>query len=109
MFSWTLADYLLSTALRIHPVLPCNSRIAARDTILPTGGGPDGRSPVFVAEGTMIAYHVTALHRRKDLWGEDANEYRPERWKDEKLSWVRPNFPRTRPPKFCLLCDADRY
>lgn len=36
----------------------------------------------------MIAYHVTALHRRKDIWGEDAEEYRPERWQDEKSSWV---------------------
>ena len=37
----------------------------------------------------MVAYHVTALHRREDLWGPDADEYRPERWTDEIFSWVR--------------------
>lgn len=78
-----------SLALRTHPVLPCNSRVAATDTVLPVGGGTDGLSPIFVAKGTMIAYHVSALHRRKDLWGPDADEYRPERWVDEKFSWVR--------------------
>ena len=83
---------LLYLALRIHPVLPCNSRIAARDTVIPAGSGPDGRCPVFVQKGTMIAYYVTALHRRKDLWGEDADEYCPERWKDGKLSWVSEKF-----------------
>lgn len=36
----------------------------------------------------MVAYHVTALHRRKDLWGEDAYEFKPERWEKETVSWV---------------------
>lgn len=65
---------------RLYPVLPSNSRIALHDTVLPTGGGTDGRSTVFVAKGTMVAFSATALHRRKDLWGDDADMFRPERW-----------------------------
>ena len=65
---------------RLYPVLPSNSRVAYQDTVLPTGGGPDGKAPVFVAKGTMVAFSITALHRRKDIWGEDASLFRPERW-----------------------------
>ena len=83
---------VLSIALRLDPPVPSNSRIASKDTVLPLGGGPDGLSPVFVRKGTMIAYHVTAMHRRKDIWGEDACEFKPERWEKETTSWVRDFF-----------------
>lgn len=40
----------------------------------------------------MIAYGIAALHRRKDLWGEDADDFRPERWANEKSSSVSSAF-----------------
>jgi cytochrome P450 len=65
-----------------------NQRAALRTTILPTGGGPDGKSPVLVRKGQSLAYSVYSLHRRADLYGEDAEEFRPERW-DEDLGLYR--------------------
>lgn len=38
--------------------------------------------------GTLVVFHYFALHQRKDLWGPDAGEFRPERWQNEKTSWV---------------------
>lgn len=77
-------------ALRLHPPLPHHARVALKDTILPLGGGPQALSPVFVPANTAVNVDVAALHRRKDLWGEDAAEFRPERWTDgEKGGWVR--------------------
>lgn len=76
-------------ALRLYPPLPHNARVAVQDTILPTGGGTDGHAPIFVPAGTKIEFHASALHRRKDLWGEDAEDYRPERWENDITSWVR--------------------
>lgn len=34
-------------------------------------------------------FHTFALHKLQDLWGEDADDLRPERWQDEKATWVR--------------------
>jgi cytochrome P450 len=68
-------------------VVPGNSRTAIVDTTLPVGGGADGKSPVFVKAGQQVNYQVYVMHRRKDLYGEDAMEFKPERW--EKL---RPRY-----------------
>lgn len=73
-------DALTEIALRLHPVVPRNERIALRDTVLPVGGGSDGLSPVFVAKGTIVGYNVYAMHRRKDFYGADADDFIPERW-----------------------------
>lgn len=75
-------------ALRLFPSVSVNQRAALRTTILPTGGGPDGKSPVLVRKGKSLAYSVYSLHRRADLYGEDAEEFRPERW-DEDLGLYR--------------------
>ena len=77
-------------ALRLYPIVQGSSRVALKDIVLPKGGGDDAKSPIFVAAGTLVIFHFVSLHRRKDLWGDDADEFRPERWQDEKASWVDP-------------------
>jgi len=67
----------------LYPVVPGNGRTALVDTTLPVGGGPDGKSPIFIKAGQQVNYQVYVMHRRKDLFGEDASEFKPERW--EKL------------------------
>ncbi|KAI4271167.1 MAG: hypothetical protein LQ337_006202 [Flavoplaca oasis] len=75
---------VLNESLRLHPAVPSNVRQAVTDTMLPVGGGNDGKSPVFVPQGTQVAYGVYAMHRRTDLYGEDAEDFKPERWLDEE-------------------------
>ena len=75
-------------ALRLYPAVPLNSRMAIRDTVLPIGGGEDGQSPLFVPAKTLCSYSVYSMHRRKDLYGEDADEFRPERWDTLRPGWV---------------------
>ncbi|TLD30129.1 cytochrome P450 alkane hydroxylase-like protein [Venturia nashicola] len=74
---------VLNETLRLYPSVPVNTRTAIDDTILPTGGGPDRKSPVFIPKGSAIAYSVYSLHRRADLYGMDAEIFRPERWDEE--------------------------
>ncbi len=64
-------------------------RTALRDTILPVGGGNNGGSPLFVEKGVVVALNLWALHHDKSIWGEDVNEFKPQRWDDKnpKLTW----------------------
>ena len=55
-------------------------RQATKTTVLPVGGGPDGSSAILVRKGEAVSYSVYAMHRRKDLYGEDADRFRPDRW-----------------------------
>lgn len=71
---------VINETLRVNPTVPRNMRTATRDTQLPRGGGPNGDEPVFVAKGMPIVYSVYELHRQPELWGEDCDEFRPERW-----------------------------
>lgn len=54
----------------------------------PGGGGPDGSAPIFVPKGKTVSFALHLLHRRKDLWGPDANHFRPERWENRKMEWL---------------------
>ena len=73
---------VLNESLRLYPTVPAMGRMAGEDTVLPLGGGEDGRSTVFVKKGQLVLVDIHALHRRKDVYGEDADLFRPERWLD---------------------------
>jgi cytochrome P450 len=67
--------------------VPVNGRYANKDTTLPRGGGPDGKSKIFVPKGSACEYSVHVMHHRKDLWGDDAEEFKPERWERKRVGW----------------------
>ena len=79
---------VLNESLRLYPIVPFNAREAAVDTILPLGGGEDGKSPLFVPKGQIVQYTIRCVHRRKDLYGLDADEFKPERWETLRPGWV---------------------
>lgn len=73
---------VINETFRVAPVIPLNERVALRDTVLPRGGGPDRDRPVFVPKGRQILILTYAMTRRKDIWGLDVDEFRPERWEE---------------------------
>ena len=75
---------VLKETLRLYPPVPVNIRVASTDTVLPTGGGSDRKSPILIPKGTAVGYSIYTLHRRPDLYGLDAELFRPERW-DEPM------------------------
>lgn len=97
-------------ALRLHGPGGFHRRFAIQDVVLPEGGGPDGESPVFLPAGTQVQTHLPVMHRSKTTWGEDADEFRPERFKDWKEgSWdYRPFLagPRICPAKDQAMVQA---
>ena len=84
---------VLNESLRLYPIIPNNNRTALEDTILPLGGGEDGQSPCFVPKGRVVGFDIYTMHRRKDLYGEDADVFKPERWLDsEDKKGLRPGW-----------------
>lgn len=84
----TYLSLAIKESLRLYPPVPVNQRAASCNTTLPEGGGPDGRSPVLVRQGESVGYAIYAMHRRKDIYGPDALEYRPERWQNDRLQGI---------------------
>ncbi|KAI7368735.1 cytochrome P450 [Hortaea werneckii] len=93
-------QHFLNEVLRLHPTVPLNQRTAACDTTLPVGGGPDGRSPVAVLQGDPVGFSVYLMHRREDLWGPDALEFKPERWEQKYPNWQF--LPFSGGPRICI-------
>ena len=93
-------QHCLNETLRLYPVVPFNSRRAVKDTTLPIGGGPDGKSKIFIKKDEQVDYSVHVLHHRKDLWGPDADEFKPERWVGRKPGWEY--LPFNGGPRICL-------
>lgn len=98
--SCTYLQHVLSETLRLHSIVAFNSRMAARDTTLPTGGGPDGTMPVFIPAGSEVAFSSHVMHRRKDLWGPDADQFVPERWETKRPGWSY--IPFNGGPRICI-------
>ena len=80
-------QWVMNEAIRVTAVIPMNERTALRDTVLPVGGGEDGSQPIFVLEGTQILVPQYALQHRPDIWGEDVEQFKPERWDGRKSGW----------------------
>ncbi len=69
-----------------------NARMTIRPTILPRGGGPSGTSPILLDTGSLIFLDFYSMNKRHDIWGPDADEFKPERWQRKELSQPGWNF-----------------
>lgn len=94
---------IVTLALRLYPSVPLNNREAIKTTVLPTGGGSSGNSPILVRKGELVVYSQYVNSRMKSIYGNDASDFRPERWETGELSdigWAY--FPFSGGPRQCL-------
>ncbi|KIO10441.1 hypothetical protein M404DRAFT_129598 [Pisolithus tinctorius Marx 270] len=73
--------------LRYHCILPQVFRMAGQDYVLPlsqpiTTESGELMHEILVPKGTRIIASVAAYNRNKDMWGEDADVFNPDRWLD---------------------------
>ncbi len=89
--------------LRVYPPVPLNNRTANNRTILPTGGGPEGTDPILVRRGELVVFSQYVNSRVRSIYGQDANDFRPDRWESDQLTnigWAY--FPFSGGPRRCL-------
>ncbi|CAK9135198.1 unnamed protein product [Ilex paraguariensis] len=65
----------LTETLRLYPAVPVEGKVCFADDTF-----PDGFS---IRKGDLLSYQPWVMGRMKSIWGEDAEEYKPERWLDE--------------------------
>ncbi|KAM0004276.1 putative abieta-7,13-dien-18-ol hydroxylase [Helianthus debilis subsp. tardiflorus] len=66
----------LAETIRLYPALPLDLKICFSNDVLPDG--------CIVKKGDMVAFMPYAMGRMKFIWGDDAHEFKPERWLDAK-------------------------
>jgi len=79
--------HVINEAFRVAAVIPLNERVAVRDTTLPHGGGPNGDQPIFIPKGRQVLIATYAMQHRADLWGDDVEDFVPERWESKKAGY----------------------
>ncbi|EFJ17695.1 hypothetical protein SELMODRAFT_113847 [Selaginella moellendorffii] len=63
----------LMETLRLFPAVPLNFKRAATDDVLPSGA--------VVKRGSTVSYVPYCMARVESIWGSDASQFRPERWR----------------------------
>ncbi|THG93595.1 hypothetical protein EW026_g7680 [Hermanssonia centrifuga] len=80
-------DAVCRETLRLYPPVSFVTREAERDIVLPLSEpiqGVDGTpmKEILVPNGTTVIIGIRACNRNKAIWGEDALEWKPDRWLD---------------------------
>ncbi|KAF8756134.1 cytochrome p450 [Rhizoctonia solani] len=80
-------DAITMEILRLRPIGPHIERVAAEHTVLRFGNRvqtSDGAeiSEVAIKAGQTIIIPIMAMNRLKSVWGDDADDFNPERWLD---------------------------
>ncbi|CDY39934.1 BnaA09g15160D [Brassica napus] len=65
----------LSESMRLYPPLPFNHKSPLKSDVLPSGHKVKAESKIVIC--------IYALGRMRSVWGEDASEFKPERWISE--------------------------
>lgn len=66
-------DACIKEAFRVHP----GAGLTLERRVPPSGAEIAGE---FIAGGTIVGCNAWVLHKRRDVFGDDVDVYRPERW-----------------------------
>ncbi|KAJ7897833.1 cytochrome P450 [Mycena leptocephala] len=83
--SLSYLENVVRETMRVFPPVSFTLREATADDVLPLSKvyhDKHGRAynTLPIRKGTVIRIPIGAVHRDKEIWGDDADEFRPERW-----------------------------
>lgn len=87
LHSLPLLNNITNEVMRLNPPVHSTNREASEDDIIPLKypiKGEYGQTidQIPIRKGQAIIVHVATYNRRKDLWGPDADQFRPDRWEN---------------------------
>ncbi|KLT42140.1 cytochrome P450 [Cutaneotrichosporon oleaginosum] len=86
-----LLDATVRETLRLEPAATCTVRTNTKDTVIPLSVPVRGRDGTMiekalpVAKGSYVLLSISSLQRHPDVWGPDAEEFNPDRYKDPSI------------------------
>ncbi|KAK7422043.1 hypothetical protein QQX98_001784 [Neonectria punicea] len=104
--------YLQCVLNETHRLTPNNVtqiRVCLNDSVLPVGGGKDAKEPFFVRKGDVVSITKTVMYRDPEIWGNDAEEFKPERFDGRRVFWEFLPFgggPRRCPAQMMVQTEA---
>lgn len=89
-------EAVINEALRIH-----STSGIGLPRLVPEGGLHF--SGHFFPEGTVLSVPTYTIHRDRDIWGEDVDAFRPERWFEQDEKVIQKTFnPFSYGPRSCV-------
>lgn len=89
-------DVVIKEAMRLFPVVPFIFRAVSGEVELSSGH--------VLPAGANVIISIYELHHRKDIWGDDADQFRPERFSRENIKSLDPYayIPFSKGPRMCI-------
>jgi cytochrome P450 len=75
-------DMVIKESMRLLPAVPIIGRETQEEVTI---------GERKIPKGIQLMIHMFNLHRRKDIWGEDANQFNPDRFLPENVTKRPPN------------------
>ncbi|RDB29638.1 hypothetical protein Hypma_015131 [Hypsizygus marmoreus] len=88
---YSLLDAVLKETLRLHPAILENHHEAAETITVPLSEPLPGTSDTYliIPKGTTLAIPLNVVQTDPELWGPDADVFRPQRWIERKKAGIR--------------------
>lgn len=89
-------EMVINESMRLLPVVPYIFRCNSTDVEISEG--------YILPANTFIIVPIFDLHRSKKIWGDDADEFKPERFSKENLDKIHPYsfIPFAKGPRMCV-------
>ena len=80
----TYTKAVATEVLRLHPSVPVDMKFAKNSDTLPDG--------TYIPKGCAVLYSPFAMGRNESIWGDDAEEFKPERHlAEDKCKFMDPS------------------